>query len=30
VAEDLMQSGIENNTFGSTNVMEHFPEEELF
>jgi len=29
VAEDLIQSGIENHTFGTTNVREHFPEEEL-
>jgi len=26
---DLMQSGIEDHTFGPTNVREHFPEEEL-
>jgi len=29
VAGDLIQSGIEDNTFGPTNLREHFPEEEL-
>jgi len=29
VIEDLISSGIEDHTFGPTNVREHFPEEEL-
>ena len=29
MAEDLIQSGIENHTFGPTNVREHFLEDEL-
>jgi len=29
VAEDLIQSRIEDHTFGQRNVREHFPEEEL-
>ena len=29
MTEDLIQSNTENHTFGPTNVMEHFPEEEL-
>jgi len=29
VVENLVQSGIEDHTFGPTNVKAHFPEEEL-
>jgi len=29
VEEDLIHSGIEDHTFGPTNLREHFPEEEL-
>jgi len=29
VVEDLISSGVEDHTFGPTNVREHFPEEEL-
>jgi len=29
VVKGLISSGIEDHTFGSTNVREHFPEEEL-
>jgi len=29
VVESLISSGIEDHTFGPTNVREHFPEEEL-
>ena len=29
VAEDLIQSGDEDHTFGPTNIKEHFPEEVL-
>ena len=28
-AQDLVQSGVEDHTFGSTNAREHFPEDEL-